>query len=191
MKNTIKLAALGVCLAAGIAQSQAASAITYTNFTERTITISLTAEVQSPNSVTSKAAIGNKNILTALGIPTGAKLLLLQGVGVVARQTTPTNTIDWAISSTHLAQVTGDTVVANTATMYSVDQYVVSVSGLAAQVAGFTTKTIATGAVSATVAGPGEVGTEAAVFKGTVSVSAATTTKINAAKYVFKPVPVS
>jgi hypothetical protein len=190
MEKSIKLGLLGVCLAVGAVQG---GPITYTNVTAQALTITLTAQVQGSGDTVYPATLNNKELLAIWGLPASAKLLVGENVGAIARFTTTTNTvIDYAIASTNLSSTKGAIVVTNATTKYSIDQYTVSAvsatASVSANLQGYTAKTIATKAASATVAGSGTGAGAPAVFQGTLTAGPEKTTTFETAKYKFVPV---
>ena len=170
MNNSFKLGLLGACLAVGTLHSVAGTV--FTNVTTRAVTFTLTAQAQVGANASARVSIADKDLLQLLKFPATAKLLLLDGGGAIARLVTKSNTIDYAISSTNLAGFQGSTLVTNATSQYSIDEAVISINTtvgrLAADLEGFTTKTLATKAWSSIVIGTGTLGTSPAVLQGTI-----------------------
>lgn len=192
MKNSIMTGLLGLALAVG---TSSASAATTTNVTSQVLTVKLTAQAQTGTNSITMGAVNNQVLLSFLGLPANAKLLLLKNVGAVARVTANGKTKDYAISPTSLYAENGGTSVTNPSTGYflsALSVYAHSTNGaLNAQFQGYTTETLATHATSAKVAGQGYINNYPALFEGTVSVGGRTTSSFASTNYTFVPVPVT
>jgi len=192
MKNSIMTGLLGLAMAIG---TFAASAATTTNITSQLLTVKLTAQAQTATNYLSTGIVNNQELLSFLGLPTNAKLLLLQDGGAVARVTANGKTKDYAISPDALYAQDGSITITNPSTSYFLSQlsvYASSTNGiLSGQFQGYTSKTLATHATSAKVAGQGYINGYPALFEGTVSAAARTTSSFATTNYTFVPTPVT
>ena len=183
MKNTVRLAMIGVMMAAGITSLHAQSNIV------RNLNIALSANVQTSEGTSQLMRIGNKEILTAIGtdqgaISTKAKLLVStpiegEGFAIIAR-TKGADDIDVTgfFSQTQI----GTSVVStkgNSSSETSIQEFTFHSSTLNFDVQGYTTSktvNIKNGGTSSTenasVAGTGDVSGNPGVFKGTLIMTA-------------------
>ena len=182
MKNTVKLAMVGVLVAAGTANLAAQSNVV------QNINIALSANVQSGDNTMTITRVGTKDVITAIsadqqGVPAKAKLLLLTPIeggnfSVILRaagveDTDVTSFFGQSTIGTPVVKTTG-----TTGTQASVQEFTFHSSTINFDVQGYTTgKTVnlkgggTATTQNAAVAGTGDVNGKAAVYKGSINTS--------------------
>jgi hypothetical protein len=186
MKQTLRIAVVAVLLAAGLAHG--ATATTQV----QTINFTLTATVQGPSTATSTtcttASLATKDVIAALGkahnmtFSSKAQLVLLSnatnGFGFYVQDVVGKTNVNTLVKNNFTMNEMG--AVMNTTTSmhnttgseYEVGMIGVETPALNISLYTYGTGTIGTGALTASGVGFGTVGTNQAVFKGTLTFSA-------------------
>ena len=199
MKNTVKLAAIGALMVAGLVQSQAQTSNVTFNVSQA-LTVALTGWAQTgggsnSTSVTS-VHIGTKDVIGALAAATGtsfspkAKLLILSAsdgssTSIIVRDVAGKTNVDTDVSAflARTTSVTAEKAVTSasgktTGTMYSIDTFTFgggtnAATSLSFTVQAYTTTSLNSGAFSSAVNGSGTTTAgDTAVLKGNINASA-------------------
>jgi hypothetical protein len=182
VKQSLGFAVLAVLLAAGLAQG----ATTATHV--QTVNFTLTATVQGPStaagSTCTTASLATKDVIAALGpFSSKAQLVLLGNttggfmfyVQDVVGKTNLDTLVNDRFSLSTLGAVTKTTVskdIVTAGSEYEAGMFEVRTPTLNMSLYSYGTQTLGTGALAASGFGFGTVGTNQAIFKGTVSFSA-------------------
>jgi len=182
MKNTVKLATIGLMMAAGVSSLSAQSNVV------RGLNIALSAIVQTGEGTSQPMRVGTKEVIAAIGtdhegVSTKAKLFVttpIEGEGfAIILRTKGADDID--VTSFFSQTQVGTSVVTtrgNSTTETGIDAFTFHSTTLNFEVQGYTTSKTAhvrnagTSTIqNATVAGTGDIGGNSAVFKGTINLT--------------------